>query len=69
VIINEKLTGYSTYAASGASIILGFMNQYAAALGILIAMITLFANLYFKWQIFKLAKKNGRKLSDEITDS
>lgn len=69
MIINEKITEYSTYAASGASIVLGFMNQYAAALGILIAMITLFANLYFKWQIFKLAKKHGRKLSDEITDS
>ena len=69
MVTTEKNTEYLTYIISGASVVLSFMDQHAAALGLIIAMITLIANLYYKWKLLKLAKKNGRKLSDEITDS
>lgn len=55
----EKLTAVTTYTASGAAFLLSFVNSYAAALGILIATITLIMNWWFKWKHLQLAQKKG----------
>lgn len=55
----DKITAASTYVASGSAFILSFVNSYAAALGILIATITLIMNWWFKAQHLKIAKQKG----------
>lgn len=61
----DKITTASTYTAAGISFVLSFINNYAAAFGILIALVTLVMNWWFKWQHLKLAEKKGTPDGDE----
>lgn len=61
----DKLTAATTYVASGSAFLLSFVNSYAAAIGILIATITLIMNWWFKWKHLELAQKKGTSNGDE----
>lgn len=54
--MTDKVTTISTYIASCSVVLLSVINSYAAAIGILIALITLGMNFWFKLQHLKLAK-------------
>lgn len=60
-MISDKLASFLTYLASGVSIMLGFMNQNAAALGVLIALCTFLLNWYYKVKQLKQGKVNGNE--------
>lgn len=62
----ERTATISTYIASGMAIALGFMNEYAAAFGVLIAMLTFIVNLWFKWAQLQEIKKHGIDKRSEI---
>lgn len=54
-----------TYVSSGLAIIMGFMNENAAALGIIIALLTFLANIYFKQkQLEVLKQKRNTNIKD-----
>lgn len=44
----EKHYSFWTYFFSGSAIFLGFLNDNAAAIGVIIAFITMLGNFYFK---------------------
>ena len=54
----DKIVSVTTYIASASAVILGFtLNELAAIVGIIVALVTLVVNIWFKWQHLKLAKK------------
>jgi len=57
--MTDKLVNFITYLASGCAIILGLLNEYAAAFGVLIALATFGINAWFKYQEYLILK--GKK--------
>ena len=39
-----------TYFFSSSAVFLGFLNDNAAAFGVIIALVTMIGNFYFKWK-------------------
>ena len=60
--MSEKITTITTYIASCGAVILSFLNQYAAAIGIIIAVLTFGLNWWFQIQKLKVEKA---KLTDQ----
>ena len=60
--MTDRVSTGITYIASGAAVVLGFMNDYAAAFGVLIALATFLTNIWFRWKTLQEIKKNGRDL-------
>lgn len=58
----DKITTITTYIASGGAVILSFLNQNAAAVGIMIGLITFGLNRWFQIQKLKIEKA---KLTDQ----
>ena len=58
----DKITTTTTYLASGGAVLLSFLNQYAAAIGIMIAVLTFALNWWFQIQKIKIEKA---KLTDQ----
>lgn len=58
----DKITTTTTYIASGGAVLLSFLNQYAAAIGIMIAVLTFGLNWWFQIQKLKIEKA---KLTDQ----
>ena len=54
----DKMYTHLTYLSSGAAVILGFMNENAAALGILIALLTFLGNIYYKQKQLEVLKES-----------
>ncbi len=61
----DKAYTQLTYISSGVAVVLGFMNENAAALGILIALLTFLGNLYFKQKQLDVLKQ---RRSTDIKD-
>ena len=57
--MTDKIVNFTTYLASGCAIILGLLNEYAAAFGVLIAFATFGINLWFKYHEYLILK--GKK--------
>lgn len=49
----DRAMTVTTYIASGVSIVLGVMNEYAAAFGLLLALATFIFNVWFKMSMIK----------------
>jgi hypothetical protein len=49
------------YTASAASVVLSFINEYAAAIGILIAFAGFCVNSYFRYMEYRLKKKQAKE--------
>jgi len=64
--MSDKITTTTTYVASGSAFFLSFINEYAAALGIIIAAITLVMNWWFKQEHLKLAKEVARTKKEDL---
>jgi hypothetical protein len=58
----DKITTTITYLASGGAVLLSFLNQNAAAVGILIGIFTFGLNWWFHIQKIKIEKA---KLTDQ----
>ena len=59
-----KAASAATYGGSGVAVIFGLTaNEFAAVSGVVIALIGLFVNIYFKHQHLKIAKALAK--SDE----
>lgn len=54
--MSDKITTIITYIASGGTVILSFLNQNAAAVGILIGLFTAALNWWFQIQKIKIEK-------------
>lgn len=62
--MTDKVSTATAYMASGSAIIFGLSaNEFAAMVGAAAAMLTFFANIWFKYQHLKLAQ--ARLRSDE----
>lgn len=62
----DKTTSAATYAGSGIAIFGGInANELAAVVGILIGLIGLIINIYFKWRHLRIAERNNRADPDE----
>jgi len=61
----DKAYTHLTYVASGAAVVLGFMNENAASLGILIALFTFLVNVYFRHKQLEVLKN---RRSTDIKD-
>ena len=57
--MTDKIINFITYLSSGCAIILGLLNEYAAAFGVLIALATFGINAWFKYQEYLILK--GKK--------
>lgn len=64
----EKTTTTITYISSFISVALAFMNQYAAAIGIIIAFATFLINWWFQLQKWKIEKAKLTKEELEKID-
>lgn len=62
--MTDKILSVTTYISSGCAIILGFLNEYAAAFGVLIALATFGLNFWFKWQEINIAWYKYKKEKD-----
>lgn len=60
--MSEKITTITTYIASCGAVILSFLNQNAAAVGIMIGLVTFGLNWWFQVQKLKIEKA---KLTDQ----
>jgi hypothetical protein len=66
VIPFDKTTNVATYGGSTMAIFGGLnANELAAIGGILIGLIGLAVNVYFKWRHLKIAERTGRANPDE----
>ena len=54
--MTEKIINITTYTASGFAIVLGLLNEYAAAFGVLIALATFGINAWFKYNEYLILK-------------
>lgn len=64
----DKITTTTTYVASGGAVLLSFLNQNAAAIGIMIAILTFGLNLWFHIQKLKIEKAKLTKQEMERLD-
>ena len=56
-----KAASAATYGGSGVAVIFGLTaNEFAAVSGVVIALIGLFVNIYFKHQHLKIAKTSAK---------
>ncbi len=61
----EKAAATATYAGAGGAIIFGLSaNEFAAIAGVIIALLGLLVNIWFKHQHLLLAKQNCKKVDD-----
>lgn len=59
--ITAKAASVATYGGSGAAIIFGLTaNEFAAISGVVIAVIGLIVNIYFKHQHLKIARASAK---------
>ena len=62
--ITTKAATAATYGGSGAAVIFGLTaNEFAAISGVVIALVGLLVNIYFKHQHLKIARASAK--SDE----
>ena len=55
-----KVASVATYGGAGSAILFGLTaNEFGAICGVLIGLIGLVANIYFKYQHLQLAKKQS----------
>jgi len=64
-VVNEavvtKAATAATYGGSGAAVLFGLTaNEFAAISGVVIALIGLLVNIYFKHQHLKLARESAK---------
>lgn len=64
--MSDKITTMTTYGASFGAIVLTFINEYAAAMGIFIALATFILNAWFKYQHLQLAIKVAQTKKENL---
>lgn len=64
--ITAKAASAATYGGSGAAVIFGLTaNEFAAISGVVIALVGLLVNIYFKHQHLKIARASAKADEDE----
>ena len=64
--ITAKAASVATYGGSGAAVIFGLTaNEFAAISGVVIALVGLLVNIYFKHQHLKIARASAKADEDE----
>lgn len=65
-LITTKAATAATYGGSAGAVFFGLTaNEFAAFAGVVIAVIGLLVNIWFKWQHLKLAKKHLQEQYDD----
>lgn len=63
----EKITTVSAYVASGGAMFFGLTaNEFAAFAAALVAILTFFVNIWFKWQHLKIVRKAAKARPDGV---
>ena len=64
--VSTKIASAATYGGSSAAIIFGLTaNEFAAISGVVIAVIGLLVNIYFKHQHLKIARASAKTDEEE----